>query len=95
MFQEENYIPPDVNTWCQCGKCTAWPERLMNVCCQDHEIWKTKNYDGNGPDIKCITQLESVNDLLKPGPLRVMYNNYKTYHGKQYIVKCSRELNVI
>ena len=73
-----------MSAWCesQCDKCHAWPEPLINVCCVRHAIWETRTYDGDN-DIKCITELKSLNDLLKPGPLRVMYNNYTTCHGKQ------------
>lgn len=52
----------------------------MNICCRDHPIWKTKDYGGVA-DVECITMVECVLDLLKPGPLRVMYNNFKSYHG--------------
>lgn len=80
-FQPRQYIPPPAKEWCQCGKCHPWPEKAMNVCCRNHDIWCTADYGQEEPVIGCIAESQNIQDLLRPAPLRMMYNNYKTYHG--------------
>lgn len=53
----------------------------MNVCCKDHSIWDQRR--PGEIDIPCIAQAEDVIDILKPGPLRLMYQNYSR-HRREY-----------
>ena len=76
----QEYVPAPTSEWCNCGKCHGWPEPAMNVCCQQHQIWQTKDY-GGPVEVECICDCDVIQDLLKPGPLRMMYHNYRSYHG--------------
>jgi hypothetical protein len=77
----DRYLPPPVDQWCRCGKCQPWETQRMNVCCRDHAIWNTKRQHEN---INCIAEAEDVQDLMKPAPLRVMFQNYCSSHNNTF-----------
>lgn len=76
LFQE---VQP-VDHWCQCGNCHVWPSASMSICCKQNKIWSTRLFWG-APEVECICECEHIQDLLRPGPLRVTFHNYCTYHG--------------
>ena len=73
--------------WCQCNRCDDMPTKTESLCCQmvtstSDKCHERYNYE-DGP-WKCITQHPGVDELLKPAPLEVIWNNFQCYHGKLY-----------
>ena len=53
-------------------------KRDMNESCRNHDMWHSVFQSG----LKCVAEVQEITELIKPGPLRVAYYNYRHYHGK-------------
>lgn len=53
----------------------------MNMCCMDHDI-KDKMREEEIGAVLCVCDTEDIKDLLKPAPLRIIYQSFTIAHRK-------------